>query len=340
MMILRFLLPIAFFAALPTFAGDIPEGIVERIAVRERASVEGVIEAHLEARIAAEVAGRVLEVRTDAGKNVKAGEVLFVLDDASIRQEVAAARARLAQAEANLANARSEYARAQELFAQKFISASRLDAAKSALDAAVAERNAAAAQLARAEAGLAYTQVRAPFSGVIAQRLVNQGDMAQPGMPLALIYQPGAMRAVADVPQERLRQLGQPLEARVEVPSAAAEFVATAVVVLPDVDPRTQTQRLRAELPKEASHLVPGTFARVHLSGQGTQRLVIPEAAILRRGELTAVYVATPQGWRLRQVRLGERIDGERVQILSGLQEGDRVALDPVRAAMAVGRGQ
>ncbi|MCX7945369.1 MAG: efflux RND transporter periplasmic adaptor subunit [Hydrogenophilus sp.] len=320
---------------------EIPTGLVERLTVRERVTAEGVIEAVLEAKVAAEVPGRVVEVRVDAGERVRAGQVLFVLDDASIRQEVAAARARLAQAEANLTNARAEWERTKNLFAQKFISESRLDSARTALNAAEAERNAAAAQVARAEAGLAYTQVKAPFDAVVAERLANKGDMAQPGQPLAVLFQPGAMRAVAQVPEERVKRLGQPLTATVEVPAVNRTWVATVVTVLPSVDPRTQTRSVRADLPADAGQvLVPGSFARVELSAAGGERLVVPQQAVIRRGELTAVYVATERGWRLRQVRLGETVAENRVQVLAGLAEGDRVALDPVKAGLAVAKGE
>lgn len=317
-------------------ADVVPVGVVERLAVREQVVVEGAIEAVMQARVAPEVAGRVIEMRVDAGSRVKAGQVLVVLDDSSVRQEVAAARARLAQADANLANARAEWERAQSLFAQKFISESRLDSARTALNAAQAERNAAAAQLARAEAGLAYTQVKAPFDGVVAERFANVGDMAQPGQPLLLLYQPGALRAVAQVPQERLRQLGQPLAARVEVAGQTTAWQASSVTVLPAVDPRTQTQTVRADLPKGAGEgVVPGAFARIELSASGAERLVVPAQAVLRRGELTAVYLETAAGWRLRQVRLGEPIEeGRRFLVLAGLAAGDRVALDPVRAGL------
>ncbi|MFN4022463.1 MAG: efflux RND transporter periplasmic adaptor subunit [Hydrogenophilus thermoluteolus] len=347
MIILRnvVMLGVVGFLAAGAWAQNAPEaaqddaalavGVVERQQVRERIVAEGVIEAVLQARVAPEVAGRIVEVRVDAGTKVKAGDLLFVLDDTAVRQEVAAARARLAQAEANLAQARAEWERAKNLFAQKFISESRLDSARTALDAAQAERNAAQAQLARAEAALAYTQVKAPFDGIVAERYGNQGDMAQPGQPLLLLYQPGALRAVAQVPQERIRALGQPLAARVEVPGQARAWNATAVTVLPAVDPKTQTQTVRADLPPDAGDgLVPGTFARMEISAAGGERLVVPTQAILRRGELTAVYVETANGWRLRQVRLGDRVDEAHVQVLAGLAAGDRVALDPVKAGL------
>jgi len=349
MVILKRLLPWWSFFMLATswaqsesnLPGAVPVGVVERLAVRERVVAEGAIEAVLQARVAPEVPGRVVEMRVDAGSRVKAGQVLAVLDDSSIRQEVAAARARLAQAEANLSNARAEWERAQNLFAQKFISESRLDSARTALNAAQAERNAAAAQLARAEAGLAYTQVKAPFDGVVAERFVNQGDMAQPGQPLLLLYQPGALRAVAQVPQERIRQLGQPLAASIEVAGQNEVWQALGVTVLPAVDPRTQTQTVRADLPRNAGdRLVPGTFARLEITASGAERLVVPASAVLRRGELTAVYVQQEGGWRLRQVRLGSSVDdGARFLVLAGLVQGDRVALDPVKAGLLAAQG-
>ncbi len=323
--------------ASPVLAVDVATVRVEARALSAAVPVEATIEAVHQATLAAQVAGRVIDLRVDAGDRVSAGDLLLRLDAAEATQAVAGAQAGVAQAEAGRIKARADFERARSLYERKFVSQSALDQARTALDAADAQLR--AAQAGRGQAGTVqgYTQITAPFSGVVSARHVEPGEMAQPGKALLTIHDPASLRAVAAVSQQRIAALGTgALRARVELPDSGRWVDATAVTVLPAADARTHTVEVRVALPAGTEGVVPGSFARVHFDGAERRRLVVPGAAVVRRGELTAVYVADEQGsFSLRQVRLGEAVEAEGgVEVLAGLRSGETIALDPVQAGI------
>ena len=313
-----------------------------RVGLQPRAQTyasEATIEAIRQATVAAQVQGRVLEVRVDAGARVRQGDVLMRIDTREADQAVAVAAANVAAADARLIDARASFERLRSLRERNFVSAAAVDQARAVLDTASAQRKAAAAGQAQAEASRGFATVTAPLTGIVAQRLTEVGEMAQPGRPLLTVYAPGGLRAVAEVPQSRLAELGPPtgrLAAKVEFPESGRWLDAAGVVVLPSADPRTHTARVRVDLPADVSGVVPGLAARVHFSVGEVQRLAVPAAAILRRGELTGVYVSDGKGgFSLRQLRVGSPLGDGSVEVLAGLSGGESIALDPVRAGLA-----
>lgn len=328
------LLPAALLAA----DGDaaVPTVKIEpQLRARSHAS-EATIEAVRQATVAAQVQGRVLEARADAGARVRQGDVLMRIDTREADQAVAAAAANVAAAQARLVDARAALERTRSLRARNFVSAAALDQAQAAFDAARAQHAAAEAGRAQADASRGFATVTSPLTGVVAQRLTEPGEMAQPGRPLMLIYEPGALRAVADVPQQQLASLGRgALQAKVEFPESGRWLDAASVTVLPAADPRTHTARVRVVLPADAAGVVPGMAARVHFVVGSAPRLTVPAAAVLRRGEVTGVYVADGKGsFSLRQLRVGSTLDDASVEVLAGLSGGETIALDPVRAGL------
>jgi RND family efflux transporter MFP subunit len=325
---------------------------VPTVRIESRASVpvvvaEATIEAVQQSTLAAQMPGRILALAVDAGDRVSKGQVLVRIDPAEAAAAVAAADAGIAQAQTGLANARAEYARARSLVERKFLSQSALDGARTQFEAAEAQLGAARAQREQVVTVRGYAEVSSPLDGVVAARHIEAGEMAQPGRNLLTIYNPAQMRAVADLAPQRLAELGSgPLRASVELPASGRTIEAAAVTVLPAADARTHTVRVRVDLPVGTADLLPGSFARVHFHGTPAAAaasgdipagpLVIPAAAVLRRGELTAVYAADAQGsFTLRQIRLGRTLQGgETVEVLSGLRGDETLALDPVQAGI------
>ncbi len=332
---------IGFAASLQASAEPIVTAPVTRTEIADAHVVEGLVEAERSATVAAQVAGRILDVAVEAGASVKQGDVLMRIDAREAEQSVAAAAANVASARAAYANARAEWLRTQALFKQAYVSQAVVDEARAALDAASASLKAAQAGRGRATVVRDFTTITAPFDGVIAARLVDAGDMAQPGRALVSVYDPSALRITAQVAQSRLPPGGaNGLAAEIEVAGAAARIAATSVSVLPAADPRTQTVEVRARMPEDAGQFIPGQFARLHLSTGARARLSVPAEAILRRGEVTAVYVRDDEGFRMRQIRPGEHLNDARVEVLAGVKEGEQVALDPVRASVVQRAGQ
>lgn len=283
--------------------------------------VEATVEAVRQATVAAQIAGRVLEVRVDAGQRVKQGELLMLLDSREAAGSDASARATLAQASA-------AYERTKNLHAQKFVSQAALDQAAAAFKAA---RGSAAA----AGAGASHGTVTAPMAGVVARRHVEPGEMATPGLPLITLFDPGGLRVIASLPQYKLAELKKSARARIEFPESGRWIDVQRIEILPTVDARSHTATARLYLPENIEGVVPGTYARAHFTIGQAKKLTVPPAAILRRGEVTAVYVLDDKaGARLRQVRLGEAVAGGEIEILAGISSGERVSLTPLKTGI------
>lgn len=336
---------ILFVAALAAGGGtaraEVPTIRIETRALAAAVAAEATIEAVRQSTLAAQMPGRVLEIAVDAGDRVHKGQVLVRIDPAEAAAAVAAAEAGIARAETALANARAEHARARSLVERSFLSQSALDGARTQFEAAAAQLRAARAQHAQAVTVRGYATVVSPLDGVVAARHIEAGEMAQPGRDLLTVYDPAQMRAVADLAPRRLAGLGGgALRASVELPASGRRIEAGAVTVLPAADARTHTVRVRVDLPAGVAEVPPGSFARVHFHGEAAAAapgpVVIPAAAVLRRGELTAVYAADGQGgFALRQIRLGRMLPaGDAVEVLSGLQGDETLALDPVQAGL------
>jgi membrane fusion protein, multidrug efflux system len=276
--------------------------------------LEAVVEAVRETTLSAQVQGAIVDLRVKAGDRVRAGQVLLRID------------AQAAQVERDVAT--REYERQRSLFDQQYIS-------QGALDRAQAQARASQVQT-------DFYLLTAPYAGVVREVPVSLGDMAMPGRPLLTVYDPTALRVTAAVPQTLLAGLAADTTPRVRYELEGHPVrMARDAQLLPTVDPVTQTARLRFDLPKEVrdlAHVAPGMYVRVWLSvpqsevGAGAGRIFVPATALVRRGEMTGVYVLDVASQpRLRQVRAGP-VDGDRVEILSGVAEGDRVVIDAQRA--------
>ncbi len=277
-------------------------------------------------------------IEVKVGDMVAAGQVVARVDARTAEQNAEASEAQVRSAQALLNVAHKEYERQEQLYQQRFISPAALERAESQFKAAQAQ---ASAQL--AQAGAARTQsglhvLRAPYAGVVAEVPVALGDMALPGKVLLVLYEPGALRVTAAVPQSALPALLSGVKVEIPgQPEAQRWFSGDTAQVLPLVDAGTHTAILRIGLPSAANSVRPGMFARVWLPGVATTapRLFVPAAAVLRRAEMTGVYVLDAKGVpMLRQVRLG-RADGDRIEVLAGVSAGEAIAVDPQAAARA-----
>lgn len=328
-------------AAAPAHAaGDRPALASVAVAAGSTAQAtayDGVVEAVRQTVIAAQVPGAVVALPTKAGDRVKAGQVLLRLDARAADQQAGAAAAQVQAARASQEAATREFERQKQLFRQNYISQAALDRAEAQHKSTQAQ---AAAQL--AAAGAAQTEssfyvVRAPYDGVVADVAVVLGDMALPGRALLTVYDPAALRVRAAVPQTAAprQQPGQGPAPQAELPGVAPQRIEPVRwQLLPSVDPATHTMEIRLDLPAGTA-AAPGMFARAWLPGAGAQpaRLWVPAKVVVRRAELTGVYVLDAEGRPLlRQVRLGP-VQGDQVEVLAGLAAGERVALEPQAAA-------
>jgi RND family efflux transporter MFP subunit len=320
-------------------AAQLAAAVVEAREVDLAYSAEAVVEAVRQSTVAAQISGRVVEVRFDVGDTVKKGEVIVRIDERAASQAVAASTAQVQEAQAALANARSQYERSKQLAAQKFISPAGLEKAETDYKAAQARVSSIVAGAGQASTERSFATIVAPYGGVVSARHVEVGEMATPGKPLMTGFDPSSLRVVANLPQAQLPAIQAANRAWVEIPALGKRIEAKQITVVPSADPRTHTTRVRLDLPADVGGIYPGVFARAHFATGRATRLLVPRAAVFQRSEVTAVYVIDAKGRpQLRQVRLGAAGDAQGVEVLSGLMPGERVALEPVKAGIAAPR--
>jgi len=301
-------------------------------------TAEAVTEAVRQSTVAAQVSGRIVDIRFDVGDRVKKGEVIVRIDETAANQALAASQAQAVGARATYENARAQLHRSRQLLGRGFISQAALDGVEANFRAAEAQLNATLAGAGQAATERAFATVVAPYDGVVSARHVQLGELATPGRPLMTGFDPASLRVVATVPSTQVAAIQASGRARVEIPSTGRWIEARKVTVLPSADPRTHATQVRLELPEGADGIHPGVFARAHFVVGSAPHLMVPRAAVFRRSELTGVYVVGPAGRAvLRQVRVGTAADPSAVEILAGVRHGERVALDPVRAGATGG---
>ena len=312
-------------------------------------SLEAVVEAVRQTTLSAQVPGAIVAVLVRAGDRVQAGQAVVRIDARAAQQNAAGSAAQVEAAQAALNVAATELERQKQLLQMQYISQAALDRALAQWLAAQAQVKALQAQTRSAETQSGFHVLNAPYSGLVSEVSATLGDMAMPGRPLLVMHDPVALRVVAAVPQTLLPGLADKLAAvRYDIPGLPGlngqsnQRAPAQTQLLPTIDPATHTAQIRLLLPAvstgTATGIRPGMFARVWLpaasvSAKGSSEpLFLPVAAIVRRGEMTGVYVVDAQGQaRLRQVRLG-RATGESIEVLSGVSKGEQVLADPKAA--------
>lgn len=292
--------------------------------------VDGTVEAVNHATVAAQTSGRVSAIYFDVGDHVPAGAVLIRLRATEQHAALQQARAALTAANARASEARTRYRRILDMYDRQVVPKASLDQATADRDAAVAQLSAARAAVDSAAQGVAYTEIRAPYAGVVTQRLVEVGETVTPGTPLMSGVSLQQLRVAVDIPQSVVAAVRRTMKAAVYVDGQRIE--ATHMTVFPVASTSSNTFRAWLDLPADIAGVDPGMFVNVGLVTGERERLLVPASAILRRSSVTAVYLILPGGWTsMQQVRLGEPA-GNGFEVLSGLMPGDRVALDPLAA--------
>ena len=305
--------------------------------VAQTYSADGVVEATRQSTVSAQISGRVKEIYYDVGDSVQKGQVILRIDQGEAAQALAGSQAQVMQAQAALHNAKASYERARQMFVQKFISQAALDKAEADYKVALAQAAASQAGESRAAVAQSYTAVVAPYGGMVAARLVQVGEMVTVGQPLMTGFDPAKMRVIVNVPQDKLQDIGTRPDVAIEFPAIKLRVQAAAVTVQPLADARTHTTQVRIDLPAKQAGVYPGMFVRAHFVVGKAKKMLIPTSAGVRRSEVSAVYVVGDQNQvTLRQIRLGEAVGLNEIEVLAGLNVGERVALDPVKAGMAL----
>lgn len=331
-----------FAAGAAAQPAPVPTVVVQAQPVGAAYELDGIIQPVKQSTLSAQASGRVATLAVKAGDKVRAGQVLAVIDDRETTAGVQRSQAQVAQAEAELRNASAQLERTRDLQRKGFVSQAALDTVEAQYKGASAGREVASAAAMQSTIAQGFTRVTAPYDGWVQLTHVEAGDLAVPGKPLVTVYAPQPLRAVVQVPASRAAAVRSATQTQVQVTElgAAAWVAPVARSAVPAADPVSQTAEWRFELaPQHSVGLVPGQQTRVRFTlPQGSARegrLLVPASAIVRRGELTAVYTVANGAFALRAVRLGTDQGASGVEVLTGIQAGEVIALDGVRAGMA-----
>ncbi len=300
---------------------------VVAIDLEDRIEATGELVSPSHAMIAAEVGGRITALYLEDGAPAAKGERVLEIDPERRNLEVRAASAGNTEAKAALVEARRAADRMRTLFQSNVASKAQLDQAETALELARSRADGSAARLGETERALRDAEVTAPFAGMIAQRFVGVGEFVQPGTRLFELVALDPIEVefrIAEVDSSRVA-VGQVVGVRV-APFPDELFHATVTVVSPIIDPATRTLRVKASLPNPGARLRPGLFARADLGvSQRAGVLMVPEEAILQRSDGQVVFrLVAGNRVERRVVKTGFAKDG-RVEIVEGVDAGDRI---------------
>jgi multidrug efflux pump subunit AcrA (membrane-fusion protein) len=331
---------------------------VETVADSEIADIyqaSGSVRARYSAAIAAKIAANILEVRVQPGDHVQVGQTLIVLDRRDLEANLArseAARAEAANAidetesaitaaRANFELARVTHQRFQDLLANASVSQQEFDESQARLRNAEAtlemvaskrrqngaRQNQAEAEIAAAHVALGYATLTAPFAALVTERKADPGGLATPGTPLVTLEREGNARLEASMDESRLHLVRSGESVVVEIDGLNRTATGRVAEVVPSVDPATRSFTVKIDLPALPG-LRSGMFGRASFAADKREALLVPQSAILERGQIRSVYVVEGDAARLRFVTLGEERDDQR-EVLSGLTAGERIILAP-----------
>jgi RND family efflux transporter MFP subunit len=297
-------------------AAEAPVAIrVVAVESRHRQAVEevvGSVRSKLHAGVEAKMSAKIERLHVVPGQLVKAGELLIELDPREMQ-------ARLDQAIAVRDQAQQELKRATGLISEKTISQQEFDLAHS-------RQRVAAAGVAEGETMLGYARITAPFSGVITRKLADVGDLAMPGKVLLELEDPTALRLDAGVPEALVEHVKLDANYSITIPTLNGTVEGTCSELTPVADPNSRTFLVKFDLPATKGLRI-GQFGRVAIPvGEGAA-LLVPSSAVIQRGQMELVFVASNNRAQLRLVKTGKRI-GNEVEVISGIATNELVATE------------
>lgn len=303
--------------------------VAETSAVSDPAVLTGTVEARAEVFPGTKIMGRIESVLVDVGQRVRRGELLATLEKRDLEAAVDQAHAGIAMAEAQLTNAKTHYERIVDLHSRGSVTSKNLEDATAGYRVAQAALEQARSALAAAQVNLAYAEIRSPLDGYVTQKMVEAGDVARPGMPFFKLEDLAKVKVTVQVPESDIVELSEGDTAVIRVDALGREFDSVIDRIVPSGETASRTYEVQMVVDNGEAHLKPGMFARALLGQRERQVLTVPVSALVERGQLDGVFVVDDDGVaRIRWVRLGP-VTGTRVEILSGIEPGERFVVQP-----------
>lgn len=306
----------------PDFTG---QAAVQRLTQRLIERAPGTLTATREATVSPRIMALIGEITATSGERVERGDVLVRLDSRDLQAREQQARQSVSAAQARLGDSEKDYNRLKKLLADGIIPQSQFDTSEAGYQAAKAELARAEQALSEARTGKSFATITAPFGGRVIDRYAEPGDTAIPGQAILKLYDPAHMRLEANVRESLAATLKPGMTLDVAIDALAETLQGRIEEVVPMAEPGSRSVLVKVALPGRED-IFPGMFGRLLIPAGEVERLYAPSQAIHRVGQLTYVWVksgdATPQR---RFVKPGENVLDDRLEILSGLAEGEVV---------------
>jgi RND family efflux transporter MFP subunit len=304
---------------------------VERQRVDDAVVAVGSVQPRRRADVASQLLANIREIKVRPGDRVAAQAVLVVLDDRELLAQQREATAAAAVAEADLVTRKGELERARVGFKTGVVTREDYDRIAGAVRVGEAQLQRSKEQIARLDVQLTHTRIAAGTAGIVADRFAEPGDVATPGKPILSVYDPSDLELHANVPESLAANVavGRKIEAQIDAANISA--LGEVREVVPQAQQASRTILVKVAVPNSTStSILPGMFGRISIPIGQTDRLLVPSAAVRSVGQLELVDVVDPDNTLTRRfIRTGRKSEG-RVEVLSGLSEGESVAMPSV----------
>ena len=332
---------------------------VEPTVSEEIYKVDGSVMSNNNAKVATKIMGKIKAIYVKEGDTVKKGQLLALIDTSDIDQNIKEAKAGLEEiakakqevlaglkaAKTGYNFAKRTYERFKSLYEENAIPKQKLEeietkmvAAKSqleALNAKLEQINAKEkqikAKLQYAEVMKGYGEIYAPFDGIVIKKMMDVGDMAAPGMPILIIGQ-DKLVFFSQIDEKFFNKVNLGDELKVKITTVNKEFNGKVIEKSNSIDPMNRSFSIKLSIPEDKD-ISPGMYGKVYIPIKQEEKILIPKSAVVKWGQLNAVYVVDKKGYlRLNFIKLGEDF-GDKVEVVSGLEKGMEIVADNVEKA-------
>ncbi|NNK90067.1 MAG: efflux RND transporter periplasmic adaptor subunit [Saprospiraceae bacterium] len=293
-------------------------------------SASGKIEAADNARISTRMMGYIERINVEQGDMVRKGQLLVRINSSDLLAQQAQIDAGILEAKANLNNIEKDLNRYKRLYENKSATDKELDDIQAHYEMAKARLESVKQKRNELDVQFSYTNIKAPISGIVSARMANEGDLANPGMPILEIESHKDLEVVAMVPESEIGTIEMNLPVTVQVPAANEKLNAKVTEIAPSAKYTGGQYQVKASLDSKSELLKPGMYATVDFPVQGKRKmgtLMIPRSSLIKKGQLQGVYTISEDNRALlRWLRLGKTY-GENIEVLSGLTAGEKYVL-------------
>lgn len=319
--------------------------VIETQSIPQMIYLDARLEAANKSTISAQTSGVVESINADVNDQVNKGQTLITINNTQQKAGLSQAKANLANAQALNEDAQILLNRNRSLIKKRSISQGDLDRSIAQAKSTAASVAAARASVKQAQEQLSYTHIIAPYSGIVSQRMVELGELVNPGQALMTGFSAQPLRAITHIPQHLASQLSTD-NLDISIRFNGKHYPVTGYTIFPYADSSYSTVQARIDLePNSASNkLMPGTWVEVGIPTKNKKSITVPTSAVIQQGEVASLYIVdtNTQQLTLRYVRLGNTMPtilnglnnkAAQVEVLSGLKSGETIAINALIAA-------